>query len=281
LLGLTLLALSAILPGRAVPESALSSPIAGPTSPGTSATPLAPQEVALTPPPPILPAPRALALVFGASPVAGEDGVRWVLDAEGEDGLGFSAGQELVSRAVLLQPLQHEGEPTYLLVTSTAPPDHDCQVCAPAIGSATFVWAGEDWAVGLPHHYVDHLGSFGSAPDAEVIKLGPETPAVLFRHTYVHQGHGSKWFYLLTWLEGRLQKVLGLELARNNSGACDDVGRPCWGYDSTVTLVPGANPEYRDVHVATVGEILVGEELVGYSQEETYTFNGREYELVE
>ena len=142
-------------------------------------------------------------------------------------------------------PFRQDGAERTFLITQLVPQierGFQCHPCAPGIGAATFTKTAEGWRFDVGTPLVTEIGSYGKAPEPEIVQVGPERYAVV-------------------------NEALRLQTYSDNSGACDpesgsDVpedereggpGEPCWAYTSTLEFLPGQNPDYFDLKVTGTG----------------------------
>lgn len=156
-------------------------------------------------------------------------------------------------------PFRQDGAERTFLITQLVPQiegGFQCHPCAPGIGAATFTKTAEGWRLDVGTPLVTEIGSYGKAPEPEIVQVGPERYAVVLRWGGVGQGyHGRQAAYFLETDAG-VKEALLLQTYSDNSGACDaesgsDV--PCWAYTSTLEFLPGENPDYFDLKVTGTG----------------------------
>jgi len=85
------------------------------------------------------------------------------------------------------KPFTQAGVARFFVITETVPAHYDCHACAPIIGGATFSKQGDAWQLDTLTKEVSTMGSWGSAPEGKLIKIGPERYGVVFQPGYTGQ----------------------------------------------------------------------------------------------
>jgi len=197
----------------------------------------------------------SLELVYGKLETKGDTAL-WKPTAEVWQAVKNAPGWDSVEVSVLAAPnfRQDGAERAFLLVQLVPHPDDDfkCHPCAPGIGAATFTNTAEGWRLDSQSPYVTDIGSYGAAPEPELVKVGPERYGVAFPWFYMGQGqaHAGKTYLLET--DGGVNEALVLQTHYDNSGSCgpeDEGFHPCEEWTSTLEFVPGKDPDYFDLKV--------------------------------
>ena len=212
---------------------------------------------------------KALELVFPKLETK-DDVLRWMPPEEMRKALGPEPFQVSVLSAQAFR--QGDADRTYLVVQLVQELEQgfDCHGCQPGIGAATFTSTEEGWRLDALNRYAGDVGSWGKAPEPEIVKLGPERYGIAFQSMYVGQGnaHVSETYFLEAG--NSVDEVLFIETHWDNSGRCipeDEEAERCTEFDSTLEFVPGKNAEIFDLKVtktATHDESFREETLYTY-----------------
>lgn len=156
--------------------------------------------------------------------------------------------------ANLAKPFTQAGVPRFFIITETVPAHYDCHACAPIIGGATFSKQGDAWQLDTVTKEVSTMGSWGSAPEGKLIKIGPERYGVVFQPGYTGQGITSESAVVIAETTGNVREVLTVdEYSADNSGTCGEGLATCYSFSSKLEFVAGSNPEFYDARVTTTG----------------------------
>ena len=142
----------------------------------------------------------------------------------------------------------------FFVITETVPAHYDCHACAPIVGGATFSKQGEAWQLDTLTKEVSTMGSWGSAPEGKLIKIGPERYGVVFQPGYTGQGVTSESAVVIAETTGNVREVLTVEeYSADNGGTCGEGLATCYSFSSKLEFVAGSNPEFYDARVTTTG----------------------------
>ena len=146
------------------------------------------------------------------------------------------------------------GVARFFVITETVPAHYDCHACAPIIGGATFSKLGEAWQLDTLTKEVSTMGSWGSAPEGKLIKIGPERYGAVFQPGYTGQGITSESAVVIAETTENVREVLIVdEYSADNSGTCGEGLATCYSFTSKLEFVAGSNPEFYDARVTTTG----------------------------
>jgi len=152
------------------------------------------------------------------------------------------------------KPFTQAGVARFFVITETVPAHYDCHACAPIIGGATFSKQGDAWQLDTLTKEVSTMGSWGSAPEGKLIKIGPERYGVVFQPGYTGQGITSESAVVVAETTGNVRVVLVVdEYGADNSGTCGEGLATCYSFSSKLEFVAGSNPEFYDARVTTTG----------------------------
>lgn len=181
---------------------------------------------------------------------------------------------------VLVAPFLEAGTEKNLLITAALPPEYDCHACAPMISAALFKKNANNWELEFEQKYLFELGSYGTAPDAKLVKIGNDKYGVLFETGDTGQGYTYEGLSLVTKLDKGFQKILEVETGGDNSGTCGDELGPCWKFSSKYEFIPGKNPNFFDFKIMTSGTKGEENNIVPVNENKLYQFDGKEYKAI-
>lgn len=204
---------------------------------------------------------KALALIYPNYDELEAGDIRWKPDGPEQDKLKEMLSEEVETvdiHVTLAEPFQQGGIDRYILITETVPSelDYTCHACAPVIGGAIFSKVGNKWQLDVEHKYITKMGSYGRAPEGKLVKIGSDKHGVLFREFDMHGGVGEvEYAVLISEVERSLKEVISTSTNFLSQRNCVEVEvlETCYSYNSKLEFVPGSNPSYFDLRVATSG----------------------------
>jgi hypothetical protein len=191
-----------------------------------------------------------------------------------------SSEKDFYVTSVLVSPFKEAGTDKYMVVTSASPPDNDCHACAPVLGVAVFKKDGNKWSLELEQKYVDKIGSYGTAPDGKLVKIGDDSYGILLESSDTGQGYTYQGVALLANINRTFKNVLFAQTAGDNSGTCGDDLGPCWQFSSKYEFIPGKNKNFYDFKVeftGTKGQEDDPKKVIPANETKIYEFNGTDY----
>jgi hypothetical protein len=202
---------------------------------------------------------KALELIYGSYD-SQKKYAKWKLTKEdiqrlpSEDrSTGISPGT-VYTAANFAKSFTQGGVQRFFVITETVPAHYDCHACAPIIGGATFSKQGDAWQLDTETKEVSTMGSWGSAPEGKLTKIGPERYGVIFQPGYTGQGITSEAVVVIAETTENLRQVLIVdEYGADNSGTCGEGLATCYSFSSKLEFVAGSNPEFYDARVTTTG----------------------------
>lgn len=199
--------------------------------------------------------------------------------AKADEDSPLREAKEFYIKTVLISPFQQAGVDKQLLITAATPPEHTCHACAPIIGAFVFKKSGNDWELETEQKYVVELGSYGTAPDAKLTKIGKDTYGALFESGDSGQGLTSEAVVVIAKIDKEFKEILTVETGGDNFGACGDDLGPCWKFSSKYEFVPGKDENFFDFKISTSGtrSSEEGDSTVPVDEETVFNFDGREY----
>jgi serine/threonine protein kinase len=230
---------------------------------------------------------KALELVYGSYDTQKKYS-KWKITSEdiqtlpSEDrSTGIQPGT-VYTAAKFAKPFTQAGVQRFFVITETVPVHYDCHACAPIIGGATFSKVGEAWQLDTVTKEVSTMGSWGSAPEGKLIKIGPERYGVVFQPGYTGQGITSESAVVIAETTDSVRQVLVIdEYSADNGGTCGEGLATCYSFSSKLEFVPGSNAEFYDARLTTTG---TKEDEAGNVRRanavKKYTFTNGKYSLV-
>jgi hypothetical protein len=122
-----------------------------------------------------------------------------------------------------------------IVVTYIAPDDYMCNDCPPLLKSYE-IEAGNKFTL-KKKYYLGQYGNFGKPCPLKIKNIGKKEIAYFLEDGFTAEGITSENLYILKETGMKIKKVLQLENSgMNNSGACDDVKKPCYSFRSDYYL---------------------------------------------
>lgn len=138
------------------------------------------------------------------------------------------------------------------VMTRTVPEGAGCGYCSPLIGGAILVKEAGRWVVDASETYLTTMGRVSQAPQAELVKIGPERHGVLLSDEGQPMGYGYRTVLLVAQHRAGLTVVLELPVKEDNEGACVEPSK-CWGWSSDFQFTEGKSSDFFDVVVRRSG----------------------------
>lgn len=118
-----------------------------------------------------------------------------------------------------------------LLVTAAEPRDDAGHVSEGVLGIGLFQKRGGRWTLKAGSSRVDAAGSYGAAPDVEIVDAGGLGRGVVAKPGFTGQGMTEAEWVLYLPIRGRYRRVLRLQAALDHSGACQPSDTACLAND--------------------------------------------------
>ncbi len=190
---------------------------------------------------------------------------------------------------ILSQPFKEGAIEKHMLITQAPALENgrvlDCHACGALVSGAVFVKVGNKWKIEVESPYIPIDGSWGKAPEPQLIQIGRAKYGVLFESERGNQGYNSKSVFLIAEINKELKDIFDLITGADTRGsrACDETGNPekdspvCYDYDIKLDFIKGKNPDYYDIR-ATGSGVEGDEEKSLFSRKKTSFykyFNGK------
>lgn len=166
--------------------------------------------------------------------------------------------------------------------------DSECHACPAVLGATVYRKAGDGWVLESKANEIGKTGSFGSAGSPEGLEerpIGPDKAVLLVPDSHTSQGITKAGVHLLLYAPPRWLYAGTVDLSGDNSGQCSDDPKerqreqldPCWKVTGKLTLVPGGNKEFYDIHVTRKGTSPEMSADAPGKADETLVFDGKKY----
>lgn len=159
-------------------------------------------------------------------------------------------------RAFFMQAVPDSDSNEVLLATFATPAavNFDCHVCRPLIGAGLFKRGTGGWTIEAAQKPIDlMMSAWGDRPEAEIFQYGPRHFGIRLAATAEAQGETATDVCLLIPWVGGFSKALNIAIEDDNSNDCGEGLTPCHALHRTLKFVPGKNPEFYDLAIATSG----------------------------
>jgi hypothetical protein len=151
-----------------------------------------------------------------------------------------------------------------------------CQACGATISILEFSASGKEWRRTFEQRDALNMGSFGRAPEARLLKLGENGPALQFQLGGMHLGYVGNTLVLVAKIDGQYKEVLQLQTHHDNTGSGEN---QAWGWDAKTEFAEG-NTEFPDIRVSYSGTEKRNEKIEPVSRVETYRFSDGQYKKI-
>ena len=156
----------------------------------------------------------------------------------------------------------------WLVLVSQSPPDSNCHACAPVTGGVMFTRKGDAFEADYDQAEIVIMGGWGNPPQARLQELGPGKPTVVFEVDGMGQGYAGKTLTFVAEVDGKLRRVLSLQVAASNEAA-DLPEEQTFRWDSLLEFDPRVDGGYADIRVKSSGTKEV--EVSGTQRVEPYS----------
>ena len=131
-------------------------------------------------------------------------------------------------------------ETDHLVVAAAEPQDDVGHVSGAILGIGLFQRHGMRWSLEAGSPRVDAVGSWGSAPEVEIVEAGAFGRGVVATPGFTAQGVTEAYWTLYLPIAGKYRKVLNLRTTLDRSGQCQPADAACAAEDfsSAVSIAP-------------------------------------------
>lgn len=196
------------------------------------------------------------------------------------------ATEALEAIPVFSRQFSEGGVDKFLLVTGSVPEGQEefggCHGCGSKMGAVVFARTGGVWGFEAGQKGLGTYGSFGTPPEAGLVRIGNDRQAVALKSGYTGQGITTENLTLLDRVGGVFKEVLSVQISEDTSGyGVLSTPEDNVSYNSRVEYVPGGDAGHWDVRVTSRGSrgVRVGRRMVmrPFSEVKVYKFSGGEY----
>lgn len=159
-----------------------------------------------------------------------------------------------------------------------------CHACGVRIGAAVFAKQDNTWKLELGQKQIAIYGAFGAAPDADLVKIGPERYALTFKWGDMHEGVTDSTVCYVDRVNSAFKEILMVSEGHDTSGygtfkaAADNET-----YESKIDYIQGNNPLYFDIRLTKKGKrgAKVGKRLImrPFTEIKVYKFSDGCYKV--
>ena len=191
-----------------------------------------------------------------------------------------ASDKQLQSEVYAFLPFDKDGVTRWLVLVSQSLPDYNCHACSPVTGGVIFSRKGNVFEADYDQPEIENSGGWGKPPQARFQALGEGRPAVVFEIDGMGQGYAGKTLRFVAEVDGRLKKVLSLQVAGSNEAA-DLPENQTFRWDSLLEFTPRPDGGYSDIHVKSTGtkevEVSGTQQVRPYSSDVIYRFEDGAY----
>lgn len=146
----------------------------------------------------------------------------------------------------------------YIIITSTKGDSWECHACSPIIGVLEVKEKNKNFYITTPFSYVDKIGTWGEAPNPEIIKIGKNNFGILFNSAYTGMGMTVEAQTIIAKVNNKFKNIINLnDTYQDNFGACgDDLPSPCYKYQSKIVFPNLKNKLFSDIIVTKEGTTI-------------------------
>ena len=132
--------------------------------------------------------------------------------------------------------------------------EQNCHVCAPYLSLFSFSKHGKSWQADIKQYDWNNLGSYGIAPEMNVIKIGPEKYGLEILLSSMAFGRDTQSLEILVPMEEKFESAFSSMLDENTEGACEPAKFPCENhYFSYYHFTPDSDKPYYTLQLESFG----------------------------
>ena len=129
---------------------------------------------------------------------------------------------------------------------------------------------------------ITSLGTWGSAPEAHLEKIGRNNIGIAFNGEEWHQGVNTKYYVLIAKSKGIYREVLSTIIADDGRGIGIEMFNYHWS--SEIVFIKGGNERFYDIHIKSQGTKSIDKderfEIMPFTEEKIYKFRDDKYVLI-
>jgi len=189
-----------------------------------------------------------------------------------ENDISLDVARVLLNRAIRV----NGAEKRFVIVERSR---GECHACHAEISGILLTRTGTSWTVESLSPQLLTRGTFGHVFGADFIEIGSEYYGALIESGASYHGYYGSGIDVIALIGSDFEHVFNGDKSRGadrsvNRRECVAWRQGClWGYDSTVSFMPGVNAEFYDLHIDQSGTNPGGYE---FSTSQTYVMlNGR------
>lgn len=134
-------------------------------------------------------------------------------------------------------------ETDHLVVAAAEPQDGVGHVSGAVLGIGLFQRHGTRWSLRAGSPRVDAVGSWGSAPEVEIVEAGGFGRGVVATPGFTAQGVTEAYWTLYLPVAGKYRKTLNVKTVLDSSGRCQPADAACAAGDFSSTVSIAAAPD--------------------------------------
>jgi len=151
-----------------------------------------------------------------------------------------------------------------------------------------FRFDGERWVFEKGKTTATEAGTYGSAPDGRLAKIGPDKYGILFEGGWAGQGYFTSYALIVNLSGQTILEAGAFDTGQSNSGACAEepeqqegaIGA-CWSYEGRPEFIAAQGSPYYMLRIAyqgtESGDVNLPEEVAPKDDPVCYTLTGRKY----
>ncbi|MFQ5421530.1 MAG: hypothetical protein ACE5EY_14340, partial [Anaerolineae bacterium] len=161
--------------------------------------------------------------------------------------LNDERGYRWIISPLIAVPYEEDGRAQMLFLAEKTRSDWVglCHPCGAVVAGFLLARENDQWRVTAQRDlFTEGLGSWGSAPPATPIQLGPTVTGALFRPAYTNTGYTSESIVIVAPWHNEPAVVADIPDAGSQ-----EVVMNSWGYTAVIETIPGAHPGFEDLQV--------------------------------
>lgn len=236
---------------------------------------------------------RAMELVYGLYDKKIECS-QWVCTVQEKDAFAekIDAEGRLYSRSAGFYPFETESGIGVFLVTETLSRSGDgwesCHSCAPILGAAEFTLQDDEWVIKNLKKDLGQFGAWGTLPEKELVRIGPEKWGILFHEGYTSMGITTGNALLMGESNQQFRILADFQTEFSNEGFYSEDNQPdrAYQYGSEIRFDASKNEDFFPIVVRTSGTRPVtgdpeSDQIMEFEEKRLYTFKSGKYVMAD